>query len=418
MKKVNKKQSRFQTVSEGIRLDTSSNSFIASRSIGGKRKSKSFNTLREAKNWREMDEALLKEEALPVSQTNSVTVINQSHLYYDPSLNGIDKGYSISDVMEMYFEEHIDGLEYSSREVTKERLNYFLNEIMDQKIVVMTSSFITDHLKKQKSKAIADKSKRFSFDEDLKKLKAMLNWYREYYDERFIQSVMKKHKKIGRIKKKPGQKKKMEDQDVLDFFHGFTLGMEVDLFWRDVAIMQFFVTGRIQEVLAIHISDIDWRNNCIHLQHAAVWSRNGKKLVEIKGLKNGEDSRDVTITATMKEIIKRQIKRLPERAKFLFQVFDEIDPIPNYRQAQHRYNKALRKVGLDNDFSSTHIMRHASAKATLDVTGSFEATQAMTGHRDRKLVEHYAGQPTKLQKGAANQLDEHMRNLEKSKDRD
>ena len=71
-----------------------------------------------------------------------------------------------------------------------------------------------------------------------------------------------------------------------------------------------------------------------------------------------------------------------------------------YRDVQYNYNKALKKSGLFPKYASTHIMRHTMASITRNVTGSADSTQAVTGHKDIRMVEHYAGTPQSKQKQA------------------
>ena len=51
------------------------------------------------------------------------------------------------------------------------------------------------------------------------------------------------------------------------------------------------------------------------------------------------------------------------------------------------------------------------ATITRRVTGSLEATQAVTGHKDQKLVQHYASLPALAQVNAVEQVEKHFENL-------
>lgn len=48
------------------------------------------------------------------------------------------------------------------------------------------------------------------------------------------------------------------------------------------------------------------------------------------------------------------------------------------------------------------------ATITRHVTGSLEATQAVTGHKDQKLVQHYASMPSMAQQDAVNMVEKFM----------
>jgi hypothetical protein len=53
------------------------------------------------------------------------------------------------------------------------------------------------------------------------------------------------------------------------------------------------------------------------------------------------------------------------------------------------------------------------ATLTRKVTGSLEATQAVTGHKDQKLVQHYATLPETAQKNAVISVEKHIINLQR-----
>ena len=57
---------------------------------------------------------------------------------------------------------------------------------------------------------------------------------------------------------------------------------------------------------------------------------------------------------------------------------------------QYQYNNALKRAGLFPKFSSTHIMRHSMGTITRMVTGSMDSAQAVTGHKDIKMAQHYS----------------------------
>lgn len=68
----------------------------------------------------------------------------------------------------------------------------------------------------------------------------------------------------------------------------------------------------------------------------------------------------------------------------------------SYREIQYRYNKALKKAGLDDKFSSTHIMRHTMANMVRSQLG-LDSAQAVGGWKTRDLVENvYTETPTHI----------------------
>ena len=80
----------------------------------------------------------------------------------------------------------------------------------------------------------------------------------------------------------------------------------------------------------------------------------------------------------------------------------------NYRMIQYHYEKALKEAGLYSKYSGTHIMRYSMATITREVTGSLDHTQAITGHKDNRMVQKYAALSNKFQFDALKQVSTFM----------
>jgi len=59
------------------------------------------------------------------------------------------------------------------------------------------------------------------------------------------------------------------------------------------------------------------------------------------------------------------------------------------------------------------MMRHGMATITRQVTGSLEAAQAVTGHKDQRMVQHYARMASQVQVDAVNRVQEFMDEVER-----
>ena len=56
-------------------------------------------------------------------------------------------------------------------------------------------------------------------------------------------------------------------------------------------------------------------------------------------------------------------------------------------------------------------MRHTMGTITRMVTGNLDAAQAVTGHKDIRMVQHYANLPSEANKKAVNQVGDFLKNL-------
>ena len=394
-----KKQQRFKkTKYSGIREDVTNGTFEARKQINGKPYREVFKTIRDATDWKKnynphltfIDTKELETERQNVS--SPTTIVHR--------LNGVDYGYSVRDAWNFYTEAHISTLEKSSQDDRTKFKTSFLNDLMNFKMVEINSLLLDKFIKNEKKKSLRNKkSRRKNFDNDLKILRAFFNWYRENLDERFIDPVLKRHKALGLIKKGQASKKKMSLKQFELFLTGFS-----SLFWKDVAETHFFFSGRIQEAAGVQVKSVHFGQQKVEIVDVVVWGED-KRFSYLKNIpKNGEE-RWTHMNNRLNEIFQRRINDRPERPfeyfneetgerlDFVFHINGE--PV-TYRQCQYHYNKALKKVGLDKEFSSTHFLRKAMAKATRDSLG-LDAAQAVGGWKSREVVEDiYTDVPMEL----------------------
>lgn len=315
----------------GIRKDVNNGRYLAVKYIGGKEYSRKFDNLREAINWRANFHPSLSESAVE----NSLKV-QQVQTLLKPSvkLNGEDLGYYFRDLWKLYCEIYLPSLEKSSQwaRLSKEP---FYAPLMNFKMVEVTSNLLDRVIADHKKEAIRVRSARFNFNDDLKCLKALLNWYRENYDSLFVNPVLKRHKLAGIIKKPKIRNKKLKPEELIVFFK------ELSPYWRDFAETQFYMGARVSEVAGLQIDSIDLKELEICIKYVSVWSYKSKSFDHLKETpKNGEISY-ASMNQKLEEIMRR---RLPEaRNGFIFHLDGKALA---YRQIQYQYNQALKRAGL------------------------------------------------------------------------
>lgn len=392
---MSKIKPRYKHVQTGIRRDLWSGKFVAKKSIQGKAYQKVFKSLKKAKEWRNEFHPLLENY-----------VDSKKKLI---ELNGRDNGYTFGDIWEKYKEIYLhEERAKNTIRVTLERGENFYSELLKFRMVELNPEVIDNHLDLKKRLAILKpNSSRYSFDEELKKLKALLNWYIENYDYKFVNPVLKRHKIVGRIRKKEKRDKKLSSTEVNRFFCSFS---ENDLMYRDLAIVQFYIAGRISEVAGLTSELIFFDNNYLEIRYVSVWGKD-KRFLELKDLPKNEVERYCYFPKVVRDILAFRIERaLPFGGhKFLFHNNEK--PL-SYREIQYQYNKALKRAELANRVSSTHFLRHSMANITRRVTGSLDATQAVTGHRDQKIVDTlYSNVPKEQQRLAVAEVEKHFQGL-------
>jgi integrase len=392
--------SKYQKLSKykGIKKDLSNGRYLAVKYLNGKQYSKKFDTLRQAVNWRANFHPSVSECVIENKIKNST--LSDFVQTSSVKLNGEDLGYYFRDLWKLYSEIYLQSLERSSMEHRLAKANFY-EPLMDYKMVEMTATLLDGFMAQHKVEAIRAKSKRFNFDDDLKALKALLNWYRENYDALFVNPVLPRHKQVGIIKKTVKKNKKLKPEELLAFFG------ELPSFWRDFAETQFYMGSRVSEVAGLQVGSVDLKEGEIIVQHVVVWSYKTKKFEYLKDCTKNGDISYASMNVRLKEIVKRRLECAVNG--FLFHIDGEV---PSYRQIQYQYNLALKKAGLADKYSSTHIMRHSMGTITRKVTGSADMAQAVTRHKDIKVAQQYASLPTEANKQAVNDVFSYLNNLE------
>ena len=328
--------------------------------------------------------------------------------------NGRDFGHTFGDVWTVYVEKYLATMEFATYDTGLKHGRGFLKDLMSVPMVELTAEFISEYMAIQKEKALRKEHlRRYSFDRDLKVLKAFLNWYRENFDSMFVNPILKRHKKEGFIRELPKRKKKMRRHELRAFFAA--LGEEGS-FWRDFAEVQFYFSARVQEVAGLQWESVDFVDGEIEIENVAVWDQK-KNFCTLKNTpKNGED-RKIPMTEKLFKIFQSRLAyKNPSTIEdgyrggtihcdFVFQ----IDGRPlKYREIQYRYNSALKKAGLGGKFSATHILRHSMANLVRERMG-IEHAQAVGGWKTRHLVEHvYTERPAHLNKDAIVNIEDFM----------
>lgn len=393
--------SKYQKLSthQGIKKDLTNGRYLAIKYMSGQEYSRKFVNLKDAINWRASFHPSIPEQVIENHMQQKLTDVIASRA--GAKLNGEDLGFYFRDVWKLYQEIHLPSIEKSSRghRLSKE---VFYRPLMNFKMVNITAPLLDRFIAQHKMEAIKLKSRRQNFNDDFKCLRALLNWYRENYDALFVCPILKRHKHAGIIRKSPPKNKKMKGEELILFFK------ELSSFWRDFAETQFYMGARVSEVAGLQDESVNLKDLEICIQYVAIWNYETKKFDYLKEYpKNGEISY-ASMNNKLKEIMER---RLP-LAKDGFVFHDEGRPL-TYRQIQYEYNKALQRAGLNDKYSSTHIMRHSMGTLTRRVTGSMDMAQAVTRHKDIQVAQQYAGLPTEANRKAVNDVFNYLDNLER-----
>lgn len=389
----------------GIRKDLRSGKYLVNKKINGRKYAKQFSTIQEAQKWRQWFHPVQNTEGNQLPPTSRNT-----------EANGTDKGYTFFSAYNKYKEVYLSTLEPSTQEIQEPTFR-FCKPLYNFKMVELTPELFDNFFIKAKAleidlNKIRKTNKRFSFDKEIRRIKAFLNWYRENYDFKFVMPLLKRHNDIGQIMQKKDKEKKIPLELMIDFFNALP---EVDgdpKFWVDFAKIHFFAAGRVGEVAGIQIENIDLKEGVLRLKHCVVWRRATKRFWYLKEYTKNKSSKYCHLTDDLREILARRLMNRNQNSSHLFS--DNGEPL-SYRQIDGAYNRALMRCGLYPKYSGTHILRHSMANATRRVMGTADAVQAVTGHKDAKMVNIYSDMPEELQIKSVEAVENKIKKLMENK---
>jgi integrase len=355
---------RYKGVSEGIRKDNFTGNYCAYKKVDSKTVSKTFKSLAAAKNWR---------------------------MTFVPATKKIsEKNLTLNDLWNLYQEQHIQNLATSTKAVRIDRWMFF-NELSSIQVYDITPDVLNRFFQNKLAEAKANSSsKRLSFREEIKDLRAMLNWFKDFHDHTFSNPVTKRLFASSRIQKAKSIRDKMTAFEYLEFYS------HLDTFFKDVANVQVRVAGRICEVAGLKFSNIDFDKKTVLIKDIVVYGRR-KEIIEIKSNPKTGEARVCSLTPKLEEILLRRLSFKHPDSDFVFHV--EGKPL-EYRRIQYAYEKGLRSANLYGKFSGTHFLRHFTASLTRDVCQNIDSVQAVLGHKSVRQSEHYSGKSAGLQASA------------------
>ncbi len=331
-------------VRPGIRQHMGSRRYQAYKRINEKQYTKTFKLISEAKMWLQR-EWRLKPKVLAMDLT-------------------------LDHYLQRYINEYMSTLEKSTQEKNIAVIVTFLKPVKDKVLSSINRTEINALINYQKSIA---SSKRFSFRNELKVTNAFFNWTNLRVEE-FKNPITKDHHKLGQIKKPKVRDNKVPARKVFEFLSN------LEGIYQDLAYFQFFTASRISEACGIQIQSINFKEKMCIIAHTVSWDRS-KKFIELKDYTKNKETR---ICYLPDEVLKRLRSRIRNRSSGY--IFTTNGGAMKYRSIQNEYTKALKKSGISN-VSVTHFLRHSSANIVRESSNSLDLAQAMTGHKDRSVVE-------------------------------
>lgn len=353
------------TIKPGIRKK-SSGKFIATKSIDGKRYYAEFKTLREAEIWRNRFHPMADNKF----NKNLFPSIQDQRKFG----NGRDEIITFGEVYNKYLEGPFQLLGIYAKHKYPQRMSRFLPPIFSVRMFDLTPEVITNLLNHSKNDVANDR--RCNFNEELKILKSILNWYKSEKDFTFTIPVTKYHKKIGEIKPVEEKDKVLSLEQFLKFSENLKEP------FKSMAIIQFFYALRVGEVAALTTDTVNISKKKIKISNVIIWINDRPTFK--KETKTGVVTEfDLTDEIAARFLFLDNLR--PKGCKFFFH--HKGRPM-GHRMIWKAYKEALKKADLGN-FSGTHLLRFSMGTLTRKMDG-LDASQAILRHKSSAMSEHYS----------------------------
>jgi len=297
------------------------------------------------------------------------------------------KNYLFSDCIRSFQKKAIPFLQKPTRQSYLSGLKYLLesplcNVEMDQ----LNSKHIYYWIDWLKRHPTIHTPSRKSFHFELKLLNTVLNWYRHFVDESFINPVTKKHKQscYYKIIRPRCPDYFMRPVDARNWLRWIQKNRENSVYWR-IAVFMLLTGARVSEACAMKWDAINLEDGVARVMRIIRWDFHTRKPELVEATKTSNSSRLLILPDDLITILKKM--RAEDSEDCLLFKKDTGQPL-SYVTIQRVFNKGFEALGLP--WRSTHILRHSYATMALLATKDLVSVQASLGHRSSRMTERYA----------------------------
>ena len=255
--------------------------------------------------------------------------------------------------------------------------NVKMSELKGEKVIEWI-----DWLKK---KPTAKFQKRSSFFEELKSLKTVLNWYKNFLNEDFNVPITKKHKQLCFLRHKPPRRPDyfIKPENAKRWVEWLKEHRSNPVYWRISTFM--LLTGvRVSEACGLKWNAVDLESSLIRIIRRVAWDRKNKFPTLEDVTKTSSSARLIILPKRLQTLLVQMKKETQSDLVFT----DNKGELLKYNAIQSAFNAGFIALGLP--WRSTHICRHTYATIALMETKNLSAVQASLGHAEQKTTQVYA----------------------------
>ena len=226
---------------------------------------------------------------------------------------------------------------------------------------------------------------RASFIKEIKFLKTILNWYKDFLNEDFNVPITKKHKQLCFVRSTKPRRQDyfIKPENARRWVEWLKKHRNNPVYWRLASFM--LLTGaRISEACGLKWDALDLEQDLARVVRRVRWDYTTKIPVLEEVTKTSQSSRLLVLPKKLQEILLEIKKETMSDLVFT----DSKGELLRYNAVQSAFNAGFTALKLP--WRSTHICRHTYATMALMGTKNLSAVQASLGHTQQTMTQRYA----------------------------
>ena len=324
---------------------------------------KNFSTKREAVLWHEKE--------------------RQKFTFSPTSLN--DK-IQFKDCVFKFWEDAQTRMMKSTLQSYECRLDYFTRSPLAQvKMSELKGIKIVEWIEWLKKHKTAKNKGRKTFLPELRFLRTILYWYRNFLNEDFNVPITKKHRQMCIFKQNAPRRPDyfMQPEEIRNWIEWLREHRSNPVYWR-IATFMLLTGTRIGETCGLKWDTVNLEKGFVRIVRRVRWDQRTKHPFLEDVTKTVQSARLLMLPNRLKDML----LEMKEEAISDLVFTNDKGELLKYNAVQSAFNAGFEALGLP--WRSTHICRHTFATIALMETKNLSAVQASLGHTEMKMTQRYA----------------------------
>ena len=264
-------------------------------------------------------------------------------------------------------------------------VHFYKSPLANVKMSELKGVKVIEWIDWMKNQRTAQFQKRKSFIQELKILKTVLNWYKNFLNEDFNVPITEKHKQLSILRPKAPRRPDyfIQPEDAKKWVEWLKENRRNPVYWKLACFM--LLTGtRVSEACGLKWSAVDLDRGLIRIIRRVSWDRVDKTPSLDEVTKTSGSARLLILPKQLQLILSEMRQSTVSDLVFT----NRSGGLLKYNAVQSAFNAGF--IALELPWRSTHICRHTFATLALMTTKNLSAVQASLGHSEQKTTQVYA----------------------------